>query len=73
MRSRGGPGGQPSRFEHHDPSALQPRLVQQAQRHDGRLAGSRRGLEHGVAGGARRVAELPDAGLDRRVKETGIR
>ena len=36
------PGGrsrrQPAGFEHHDPTARQPRLVEQSQRYDGRLA-----------------------------------
>ena len=43
-----GPGGEPPWFEHHDAAVAQPRLVEQPQRHDGGLAGTGRGDEHGL-------------------------
>jgi hypothetical protein len=50
---RGGARGDPSRFEHEDPPARDPGLVEQRERHARRLARARRRDEHR----ARRVAE----------------
>ena len=71
--SRGSTGGQASGFEHHDPPAVQPRLGQQAQRHDGGLAGSRWGLEHRGRGLAQGRSQVLDGGFDREGREGAAR
>ena len=45
-------GCQPPRFQHQDAAVAAPRGIQQCQRHEGGLAGTRRRDEHGVAAGA---------------------
>ena len=49
-----GAGGQPARLEHHDAPVAEPRLVEQGERDDRRLAGARRRGDDGPA--ARRRA-----------------
>ena len=49
----GGAGGEAARLQHHD-AARHGARVQQGQRHPRRLAGTRRGLQHGTAGQQRR-------------------
>ncbi len=57
----GGAGGQSTRLQHQHPCTAQPRLVEQRQRHDRRLARARRGGEnHGRGrreGGLQRVED----------------
>ena len=42
----GGPGGEATGFQHHDAPTLEPGLVEQPQRDQGRLAGPWWGDEH---------------------------
>ena len=60
-----GPGGEPARLEHDDRPALQPRLVEEGQRHHRRLAGPGRRLQDCVPGPAERGPEVVEAGDDR--------
>ncbi len=69
--SGGRPGGEAAGFEHHDAPARQPRFVDQAQRHDGGLAGPRLRLQHCRAVPRQGVPELGDAGLDRQLGAAG--
>jgi hypothetical protein len=41
-----GAGSQPARLEHEEPFAPHPRLLEQRERHDGALAGTRRRLKY---------------------------
>ncbi|MNT39486.1 hypothetical protein D3C72_1757340 [compost metagenome] len=43
---RGTARGHPARFQQDDPAALQPRRIEQRQRHLGGLAGAGRGFQH---------------------------
>ena len=59
---RRGAGRQPPRLLHHDLAAGQPRRIEQRQRHARRLAGARRGDQHGGVAAGQRLLE-PRQGL----------
>jgi hypothetical protein len=54
---RRGAGRQSPRFLHHDLAAGQPRRIEQRQRHARRLAGARRGDQHGGVAAGQRLPE----------------
>ena len=55
-----GTGGQAAGLQHHDPPTVEPRLVEQGQRDDGRLAGSRWCDEHGASTLGQRLTYVGD-------------
>ncbi len=66
---RCGPRGEPSGLEHDDLSVAQPVGVEQGDRHDGRLAGSRRCDEDGALSVSERVLEIVEGVEDGQVGE----
>ncbi len=64
-------GGQPSGLEHQDPLVAEPRLAEQPQRHDRRLAGAGARRQHGDPPQVERTTEVVDDHFDRQVGHLG--